>query len=388
MLLTRGVIVAGILLAGIANQAVSQLASPSTGFILRFGSTEAAHEPLQRWVANSPAFVSHIAWLNANLALTETVPVEFASCGVANAFYDPNSRSIRICYELVVQRGRQVTNTSSQKPTDERLTDAVVRSTLQVIDHEVGHSLVHVLGLPVLGREEDAADGFSAFILLSRGNPQDAYSVLEGGMRHRQTSYWEDAPQSDEHSLNNQRFFNLLCWMLGNDPVRFGGYAQRGGLAQSRQVRCPSEWKQLQESWTKVLGDRLRAPARASVAAAWTPKAQSLASEQTLELPAASYWSLRFTLPDGECRVDLDILGTSGGNLDVEALVLDSYTFLNWSSASSGVTSEPVFQSARLRRVTGSVPVKGPGEYVLVVSNKFSIMTPKVARLSAGYQCS
>ena len=42
----------------------------------------------------------------------------------------------------------------------------VVGNTLFTIYHELGHGLVDLLGLPVIGREEDAVDGFAAVTMI------------------------------------------------------------------------------------------------------------------------------------------------------------------------------------------------------------------------------
>jgi hypothetical protein len=43
----------------------------------------------------------------------------------------------------------------------------VVGNLLFVLLHEVGHVQIHEMGLPVLGREEDAADGYASIMMLA-----------------------------------------------------------------------------------------------------------------------------------------------------------------------------------------------------------------------------
>lgn len=86
--------------------------------------------------------------------------------------------------------------------------------------------------------------------------------MIQGALDNRQKGFFEDPSQAEVHSLNDQRFYNLLCRTLGSDPTRFGGFAQSARLPAFRQERCPAEWKQLQESWKVVLGDRLKPVAR------------------------------------------------------------------------------------------------------------------------------
>src|SRR5262245_5446003 len=45
----------------------------------------------------------------------------------------------------------------------------VVGNILFVMSHELGHALISEMGLPVLGKEEDAADAFATLVALKIG---------------------------------------------------------------------------------------------------------------------------------------------------------------------------------------------------------------------------
>jgi len=50
------------------------------------------------------------------------------------------------------------------------LIEFVAGNMLFVLNHELGHALVSEMGLPVLGKEEDAVDAFAVLAMLSVGN--------------------------------------------------------------------------------------------------------------------------------------------------------------------------------------------------------------------------
>src|SRR5262249_54143643 len=50
-----------------------------------------------------------------------------------------------------------------------RLTEFVVGNTLFVMTHELGHAVIGTFHLPVLGKEEDAADTFATLAMLHVG---------------------------------------------------------------------------------------------------------------------------------------------------------------------------------------------------------------------------
>jgi hypothetical protein len=57
--------------------------------------------------------------------------------------------------------------------------DAIVALVLDVFLHEVGHAVFDYNKVPILGREEDAADQFAAYTLL-KFDKNDARRPLEG----------------------------------------------------------------------------------------------------------------------------------------------------------------------------------------------------------------
>src|SRR5215813_1808195 len=60
-----------------------------------------------------------------------------------------------------------------RKYTDQQRKDLVEfigGNLLFALVHEVGHTAISEMGLPVLGREEDAADSFAVMYMLWRGN--------------------------------------------------------------------------------------------------------------------------------------------------------------------------------------------------------------------------
>ena len=51
-----------------------------------------------------------------------------------------------------------------------QLVEFVIGNTLFVMAHELGHGLINEMNLPVLGREEDAADSFAVVTALKMGS--------------------------------------------------------------------------------------------------------------------------------------------------------------------------------------------------------------------------
>src|SRR5687768_10895622 len=147
------------------------------------------------------------------------VPVElglrFAECGEENAYYDPDEKVVSVCYELLMSYYELL---GEKFETEDELDEAVVGAFMFVFFHEIGHALVDVLELPVTGREEDAVDQLSTWLLIT-GEVEDA--VVNGALVFEVSASKSDEVThdefADEHSLDDQRVYNILCWLYGSD---------------------------------------------------------------------------------------------------------------------------------------------------------------------------
>ena len=116
------------------------------------------------------------------------------------------------------------------------MVEFVTGNMLFVALHELGHALVGQLRLPVLGREEDAADYFATLAMLETGT-EFSVNVLVQAARGWFLSDRRDKKQGnmltfyDEHGLDQQRAFAIVCLMVGSDAQQFKGW--RTGY------RCP-----------------------------------------------------------------------------------------------------------------------------------------------------
>src|SRR5262249_26306955 len=114
--------------------------------------------------------------------------------------------------------------------------EVIVGGTIGVILHELGHALFDIQDIPLLGREEDAADQINALIMMQFG-PKIAQIAIKGEFNVSHHSHaqlmqkqkgqirpWQEA---DSHSVDIQRAWNVLCIAYGKDPQTFSDTAER-----------------------------------------------------------------------------------------------------------------------------------------------------------------
>ncbi|MCF6302442.1 MAG: DUF4344 domain-containing metallopeptidase, partial [Devosiaceae bacterium] len=146
----------------------------------------------------------------------------------------------------------------------------VINNSLFTMYHEVGHLLVDKHQWPVLGREEDVADNFATYILLTqrRRSFHEALKDSALGWKLEDQAYGRRNNPSDyynEHSLDLQRAYQIVCMMVGEDRDTFYQTAQEWRIDRDRQVGCRADYQQISRSLESLLSPHLNTPAQANV---------------------------------------------------------------------------------------------------------------------------
>jgi hypothetical protein len=141
----------------------------------------------------------------------------------------------------------------------------VAGNTLVLLSHELGHVLIAEMHLPLLGREEDAADTYAALRLLAIGtsfSQQELAQAAQGWFLNdrRDQEIGEKPLYYDEHNLSQQRAYQILCLMVGSDPDKFKGLADQMKMPAERQRTCKRDFAKTSEGWKTVLKPWLREP--------------------------------------------------------------------------------------------------------------------------------
>jgi len=152
--------------------------------------------------------------------------------------------------------------TDGQRKT---LIEFVAGNMLFAMNHELGHALVSEMGLPVLGKEEDAVDAYAVLAMLATAD-----KVSDGVLAETVSGWFLDSrrnavegtkvPFYDAHSVDLRRAYDIVCLMVGFDPDKFAAAATKAKMPVDRQGTCQGDYSNASWSWTQVLRPHLRPP--------------------------------------------------------------------------------------------------------------------------------
>ncbi|MGQ7845344.1 DUF4344 domain-containing metallopeptidase [Granulosicoccus sp. 3-233] len=133
---------------------------------------------------------------------------------------------------------------------------------LHTLVHEVGHVLYDQYDLPLLAREEDAADALASVLLLEYA--QDGARVVLNaarmfGLESETSGQVAEADFWSEHSLDIQRYYTTLCHVYGSDPEGQARLVNDDyGLSPERAENCEYEYQRIRRAWLTVLAPYLK----------------------------------------------------------------------------------------------------------------------------------
>jgi Putative metallopeptidase len=252
------------------------------------------------------------------------------SCGAALGEMGPldalqaNDAVAREFQERIEALARSLQNSPKLKAlTDQQRiarVEFVLGNTLFILLHEMGHVHFSENRIPVLGREEDEADTFAVITMLRVGtnfSERVLTNASQGWFLSAQRDQQTGAMPLyyDEHDLSPQRAYNIVCLMVGSDPVKYKKLADDAKMPESRQKTCKQNYAKAAKGWGEVLAPHWRAPDQPEIKinvfygdaeGVFAPFASAFRAVRLLETVAdrssATYaWSAPFTMEMISC---------------------------------------------------------------------------------------
>lgn len=225
--------------------------------------TEPAHRPFYDLLRQRQA-LERVRDVLAAVRWPEQLRLELRGCdGVSNAWYQETT--ITVCYEYLDEIWQRAN--SSGRPASVSREDAFVGPFAEVFLHEASHALCEQFQIPLLGREEDAADQVAAYHLLQLPRDMKRNLILgiawsyasklnvskPGDLYRRRLKVGRLTTFADEHSAPAQRLFNLLCTAYGADKDLFADLVDKGFLPRQRAEFCEDDYRQLEFAYQTLI---------------------------------------------------------------------------------------------------------------------------------------
>jgi hypothetical protein len=206
---------------------------------------------------NSETISASLGLINQHFKLKQSV--EFVFGAEDGPLFDTELNQIWIPYFFIEDSFDYFSFANNQGKllrkgvTIEQATDDALMHTLF---HEFAHAIIYLNNIPVLGKEEDAADSFANFLLIEffeEGaeiaiNAADLFK-LEGQQKGTLT---EEDFQA-EHSLDKQRYYAILCQVYGSDPKKYASLKNKEKFTDERAELCIDEYNIMVDNWLTLL---------------------------------------------------------------------------------------------------------------------------------------
>jgi hypothetical protein len=232
----------------------------------------ADYQPVYKLLKENNA-LEKIRGLLGPLRLPHRLLLQTRSCeGIANAWSD--EESVTVCYEYIDDIWKSAPEKTT--PAGVAPVDALIGPLVDVFLHEAGHAVFAMLQIPLFGREEDAADQFSTYIMLKFDKEEARRLILGSAYQYKgdlsaPTVTIAQQKFADEHGAPAQRFFNLLCMAYGADPKLFEDVVKKGFLPEERAVGCEREYAQVSRAFDTLIGPYIDRRLAAKLHRRWLP---------------------------------------------------------------------------------------------------------------------
>ena len=191
--------------------------------------------------------------------LPRTLRLVLVDCdGDANAYYDPDELTVSVCYEYVLELRKLAS--SAGLPAGVSAESAVRSKLLEIFLHESAHALFDQLHIPILGRQEEAADVLASVMILHMRSRSARETVMGIASMYAQEAKEEKIHKkklADVHLLAEQRYYNWLCLAYGAKPRLFSELVRDSYLTPERAESCQDEYRSASYAVAKLMGPYL-----------------------------------------------------------------------------------------------------------------------------------
>jgi len=204
------------------------------------------------FLKSSKSIFSVVELINETFKMSEPLTLLFGS--EDGPLYDPEVNQIHIPYAFISDiESLYQSNKAAESLID--LNQFKEDVLIHTLFHELGHALIANYDLPVIGREEDAADALAAIISIDyfEQGQEIAISAAQMFQFEDLSREIEEQDLAGEHSLDIQRFYLTLCFVYGSAPKEYKYIVEDGLLDDYRAQNCVVDYQNTLASWYRLL---------------------------------------------------------------------------------------------------------------------------------------
>jgi len=198
--------------------------------------------------------------INAQLSLKYPLRIVFGD--IDGPLYDDETKRIDIPYHFIDQSNQRFENTDpfiSSLQAKNASNDALMHTLL----HELGHALIPMFAIPVLGKEENTVDNFANVLLIEYFDDGALIAINAAELFYLESQDVENYTDNDfkgEHGLDSQRYYNTLCMVYGSQPEQYQYIKNKAGFSEERAELCGEDYERISRSWLSILEQYRKKP--------------------------------------------------------------------------------------------------------------------------------
>lgn len=213
---------------------------------------------IQKELKASDTTKAVVELINEIIKLSKPLTIVYG--GSDGPLFDSRTNEIIIPYSFVQEIKRRFI-TVKYSESGVSVADATMDALMHTLFHEIGHALIYMHELPVLGKEEDAVDSLATVLLIEYFEDGQEIAISAADLFDLESDDITEFGEQDfwdEHSLDAQRFYNTLCHVYGSNPKQYKYLLKDGLFSEDRAVLCIEEYEHILSSWLKLLKPYLK----------------------------------------------------------------------------------------------------------------------------------
>jgi len=234
------------------------LLSSNLEFVYKEANTKLDKENLSL-IKNSKRVKELEYFINDFFILSKEIKVVFGEKD--GPYFDPSKNIIAVPYFFLDEIREKFKKDNYAKRENLNLDTAVIDVLIHSILHEFGHVLVNMYDIPILGREEDAVDNLANILLLDYFKDGDDILLTNADIYDLygdEKKTLEEQDFMDEHSLDLQRFYSMLCFVYASNPEKYEKMLSEYKFPLYRKDMCIDDLTNTSRAWYKVLKNHMR----------------------------------------------------------------------------------------------------------------------------------